>query len=228
MSLRCNAKAKHSGQQCKRAAVNGTTKCDMHGGNSLRGPAHPNWKHGRHSKILPARLRERYESSLADPKTLELLDGIALIDARLEDVLKRVDTGEAGRLWKKLQELRAEYYEVMGDPVQERRVLFSILSLIERGYADWAAWEDARGLIRDRLNLVSAEQKRRLHAQQTLSLEQGYVLNDLLVDSVRRHVTDVKVLNAIATDWRRLSILQGFTEVDGQLLAIGPGDSRET
>ncbi len=44
-----------AGGACRRAAMpNG--RCSKHGGKSLVGPAAPAFRHGRSSKLLPARL----------------------------------------------------------------------------------------------------------------------------------------------------------------------------
>ncbi len=45
----CGAKTR-AGTPCKRFAQQPQGRCKLHGGASLYGPAHPNWKHGRRSK----------------------------------------------------------------------------------------------------------------------------------------------------------------------------------
>ena len=45
----CGAKTR-KGRPCQNAPVLGRNRCRMHGGASLRGAAHPNFKHGRRSK----------------------------------------------------------------------------------------------------------------------------------------------------------------------------------
>ena len=57
----CGAKTR-AGTPCKKSAMNnGSTKCDRHGGKSLRGKNHPNWKHGRRSKEVIERSRAARE-----------------------------------------------------------------------------------------------------------------------------------------------------------------------
>lgn len=46
---RCNARTRRGGL-CQNLPMWPTHRCRMHGGASLRGPAHPNYKHGRYSK----------------------------------------------------------------------------------------------------------------------------------------------------------------------------------
>lgn len=49
---RCEATAKSTGDRCRRPAVGSHGKCGYHGGNSLRGRDHPDFKHGLFSKYL--------------------------------------------------------------------------------------------------------------------------------------------------------------------------------
>lgn len=70
-------------------------RCRMHGGTQPIGPASPNYKHGRYSKILPEALRAGYEAALADPKLLHLDEEIALIDARIGQRLSGNPSSEA-------------------------------------------------------------------------------------------------------------------------------------
>jgi hypothetical protein len=91
----CGAKTR-SGGRCKTAGMeNG--RCRMHGGPTPSGPAHHAFKHGRHSKLLHGikGLGEHYERALADPDLLRLDGEIALVDARLAQLLEKVQKGGA-------------------------------------------------------------------------------------------------------------------------------------
>src|SRR4051794_17890811 len=83
----CGAHSRRTGGPCQRVPVAGRTRCRAHGGASLRGAASATFKTGRRGRFLPRRLRERYEQALDDPTMLELRDEIALVDARLSDLL---------------------------------------------------------------------------------------------------------------------------------------------
>jgi hypothetical protein len=87
--MRCTAKSKRSGEQCRRHATRGREVCRMHGGATPRGMASPHWRGRGYSKDLPTRLYERWEAGLNDPKLLELHSEIALIDARLGEMFVR-------------------------------------------------------------------------------------------------------------------------------------------
>ncbi len=56
----------------------------------MRGVDSMAFKTGRYSKYLPDRLVERYEEALNDVKLTRLDDEIALVNARLQDVLERL------------------------------------------------------------------------------------------------------------------------------------------
>jgi hypothetical protein len=43
------------GAPCKNAPIAPAGRCQMHGGRSLSGIAHPNYKHGKYSKVWIAR-----------------------------------------------------------------------------------------------------------------------------------------------------------------------------
>lgn len=86
----CGAKTR-SGSPCKSHAVLGRTRCRMHGGAVPRGAALPQTIHGRYSKSLPTRLRERFDASERDPELLNLRQEIALIDSRTGQLLELDD-----------------------------------------------------------------------------------------------------------------------------------------
>lgn len=62
-------------------------RCRLHGGRTPAGVASPHFKTGRYSKVLPARLLERYQTALADPDLLAMHDEIALLDAQLQEIV---------------------------------------------------------------------------------------------------------------------------------------------
>ena len=200
--VQCTAKSKRTGKRCKAKAMRGKRVCYHHGGRTPSGFAFPHHKTGRHSKDLPARLLARYETAISDPDLLELRDEIAVTDARLSDVLTRVDRGESGQMWRELKtrwdahlNARAE-----GDMEAERATLDEMGNLIQRGMADDAAWGEAMRLIDQRRRLVESERKRRVELQQVLTADQAMVMVTTLIDAVRRNVKDQKTLSAISND----------------------------
>jgi hypothetical protein len=88
--VKCNAKAKSTGKPCQRDAVNGSTKCYVHGGATPRGEDSPHFKHGRYSKHLPKRISEKMHQ-FADADPLDLTEEMMLAKAILADWVGRYD-----------------------------------------------------------------------------------------------------------------------------------------
>ena len=157
----CGAKTR-SGGTCKNAQMlNG--RCRMHGGATPRGPACGSFKTGRHSKSLPFRLAARYEEAMADETLLEQRSEIALLDVRIDEVVRAVDARRAS-----------------------------------------VVWDDLCRLLDQRRKLVESERRRMVEMHQMLTTEEAMTLLAAVVDSLRRHIVDRKVLAAVSADLTRL------------------------
>ena len=179
-------------------------RCRMHGGKSHVGVAVATFRHGRHSKYLPARLLARYHEALSDPERLALHDELALTDARLADVLTRVDTGESGARWQAVQRACDRYADRRGEAGDAERLL-ALREAVTAGVADAAGWREVASLIAQRKALVESERRRMIELQQYLTAEQALALMTAVIQVVRQHVDDPTVLGAVSTELARLS-----------------------
>lgn len=215
---RCGAKTRAGGKCGQLAMPNG--RCYFHGGKNLGGIASPTFKHGRYSKFLPVRLLATYKASLSDPDLLALREQVAVLDARLVDVLKRVDTGESSRLWRQLRAAHGALLDARArsDTAAMAARLNDLGGLIGEGVADYAAWADVRALIQERRQVVESERKRMVEMQMMITSDRAMVLLAAVVDTIRRHVTDRSTLAAISADIG--SLVAGETR-----LAIEPARS---
>jgi hypothetical protein len=210
----CGAKTK-SGGTCKQPALpNG--RCHYHGGRTPSGIASPHYKDGRYSKAIPARLAARYEEAADDPTLLQLGHDVALVDARLADLLNRVDNGESGQLWKKVDEAFTQYRRLKGD-TRKGPEAFTILSdTIEAGVSDYAAWSEISSLLEQRRKLVESERKRLVEMQQMLTIQQAMTLIGSLTGIIRRHVTDRNALAAIQAELIQLTTHEARAVIDAE------------
>ena len=201
----CGAKTR-SGGACRRAPSAGRARCRLHGGSSLAGAASPSFRTGRRSKYLPDRLAAHYAEAQADPRLLELREDIALLDARLADVLQRVDSGESGAPWRRLKAAHHDFSEARrrNDTGAMRVALDDLLALIAQGHSDAAAWAEVMDLLDQRRKLVESERKRLVEMQQMITSEQAMALLGVVVDTIKRHVPDRQALSAISADLRRV------------------------
>lgn len=206
----CGAKTRAGGECRSKPMPNG--RCRMHNGNAPRGIASGRYKHGRNSKYLtaiPARLQSGYKAARQRDDLLELNNEIALLDTRLADVLSRVDTGEAGKLWSDLQNALTAFQNakakgLAGVPEMNQH-LATIESLIQQGVSDWAAWHEVSRLLEQRRKLVESERKRAVEQQEVITSQQAYLLFNALLSVIHEHVTDRDIKARIQADFIRLT-----------------------
>lgn len=200
--MRCEAKSKQTGEQCKRSTEPGKRVCSIHGGKSLGGIASPQMRHGRYSKYLPSRLSGQYEAAKSDPALLELREDIALIDSRLSDLLQRVETGESGQVWKELGEAYRDLQDAMHakNTVKTGEALQLIYALIVRGNDDYRAWTEIHEVIEQRRRLVESERKRIVESNSMISAENAMLMISALVDIIRRNINDKTILAKISSE----------------------------
>lgn len=173
----------------------------MHGGATPKGLASPHTKTGRWSRDLPTRLAAKYEEALKDARLLELRDELAVIDARLSELLAGLETGEAGAIWAALKRARRDFE----DPEKRSAALAEILELIDRGAEEWQRWEDVFRTIERRARIAESERRRLVEMRQMITSEQAMLLLTAVVNTVQRHVKDPNALRAISADLDRLS-----------------------
>jgi hypothetical protein len=205
--VQCKATSKRSGQRCRNPAMRGLDVCRIHGGKTPRGPASVHYKTGRYSRFLPSRLFARYQGAVRDRELMSLRQDIALTDSRISDILQRVDTGEAGSIWREAQATMARFrreqakQHIDGMQLALRRVE----RLIARGAADYAAWGEILELLEQRRKLCESEQRRLTMAAEVLTQAQAMSLVGEVVDVIKKHVPDRQALAAIALEIQGLA-----------------------
>lgn len=222
----CTAKSKRSQKQCKKSAVRGFTVCEIHGGKTPTGIALPQTTSGRYSKNLPTRFLSRYETSLKDPEILALSDDVALLDARLEDLLSKVDTGETGETWRALMDAVQEFEKseraaqsggnqsggkrAGGNQAEHRlnreEAMRTIIVLCQAGMADYAAWAEVGKTLEQRRKTAETETKRRLSMRTMISEDRALLMQSAILDIIRRNVTDRNTLSSISRDFGKLAL----------------------
>ena len=179
----------------------------MHGGTSKSGIASGTFKTGRYSKHLPTRMAARYLEAESDGELISLRSDVALLDARIADLLARVDTGESGRIWS---ETRAAFNDLRaanrkGDQAAATAAFMQLDQLISDGQTDYATWAEVVNLVEQRRRTVDSERKHLQQMGQLVAVEQMMVLAGALLASVKQHVSDRDTLQLITTDFTRLT-----------------------
>lgn len=207
--MKCGAQKKHNRGICQAWPVKGRTRCKLHGGMTLVGPAASDYRHGRYSKYIPVRMAAKYREAEKDHDLLSLRSEVSLVDARLADLLTRVDTGESGALWGDLKKARADFamYRTMpGHVDQMTAALEKMLAVIESGVVDYAAWAEIGERLEQRRKLVESEHKRLVSLQALISTEKAMNMVIALTDIVTRHVTDKRALSNIVVELQQMVV----------------------
>lgn len=79
--------------------------CRYHGGKSLKGVVHPQFKGGKYSKYMPTGMAGRYASFMEDSDRLTLADETAILQTLLADYLDKLAGLAHAGAWAKANEV---------------------------------------------------------------------------------------------------------------------------
>jgi hypothetical protein len=186
--------------KCKYPAARNGRCTRRHGGAVPHGFALPQTTTGRHSRYLPTRLVADYEEARNSERLLDLDDEIALVDARIADLEKRVDTSEAGSLWRQAHvSYDALIHAIRQDdkPAQSL-ALGDLQSILGRGVADYAAWDEIFRLTEQKRRLVDSQRKWYIQNRKLVAVESVMLFAAAVLSVIRENIQDRKVLAKIA------------------------------
>jgi hypothetical protein len=212
-------------------------RCRVHGGASLRGEQHPNYKHGGRSKSflanLPKEFRERFKEAMADPELLSHRREVALYHSRILEALDRwgqFDTaGYRSDLRSSWQEFeRANALPADTEEARQAKVtavgaaLGKFKRLIDSGGEETEAWLAVDAAIKSKLAAATAEHKRLVDMKQMLTVEQALEIivgiNEILQTRLR---CQPQLLSLIGNDLERrfaLSVPRAAAVIEGRCL----------
>lgn len=204
--MRCKAKSKQSGEQCKNSAIVGRGVCHIHGGKSKAGIASPTFTTGRYSKYLPQGLLSAYEDSKSDPNPLSVQGDIELLDTLIRSKLINLDTNESAQHWITLIKciIKARKAYKNSDMGGLEEALDEMEALADKRRLHYATEQEIASQLEQRRKLVETEQKIILGKQQAITADQAMLLISAVLESVKRNVTDDTALTNIQADFIRL------------------------
>jgi hypothetical protein len=177
----------------------------MHGGTTPAGVASPHYRHGRHSrylKDLPRDLRAGYKAALADPERTGLADELAVLEARVGQLLRRLSESAAPPWAEAVETLDGLTAATHGGDAGSFRVAFDRHDRVVRAGAEAAAaqaavWEELQDVIALKVKTASAEAKRLHDLRAYIPVELALGLVAAVASAARETVRD-------ADDLRRL------------------------
>ena len=200
---RCAGRSRQTGLPCKRRRTPGSEYCSNHGGKHKKGIAHPGFKHGGYSKVMPpVHLREKWEQLKNDPELIHHTNSVALIDSMVQDLFDQYEQGGTPALWRRL-------YEVYGKLQVARRAkdrhkatefMEELGLVIERGLAQFNRQDEAVRLLEARRRHADSQLKRETADKHTWTYEEAAAFYIALGAAVRKHVPDREKLMRIDQD----------------------------
>jgi hypothetical protein len=180
--------------------LRGRNACELHGGKSPRGAAHPSFKHGRQSKyaaFVPAQLREAHQRFLADPEARELREEKAIAALVLCEQLRRIgdgaDQAAAGGALLSAQKLFADLLAAYA--ADDRPQVGRLLGEVETVLAEGATAEHRRRAA------VEAEAE----ARKTLDLSRRLVDTEARIVMRRQAMVTIEQLQALTARFADLA-----------------------
>ncbi len=221
--VKCRARKSDGVTPCRAWAVAGRSVCWAHGGASpAPGPSHPNFRHGRYSRVVPRGIRSLYEAGLRDPELLAMTDEMAVLDARAGELLARIGTGESAERWKQVREAMRVVlsFQAQGDGENTEEAISELSKLIFAS-DDYEGWGEIVRVYDARRKISNTERARRQAAEASISAAQVMALMSSLSAIIVGHVADPQARTLIAEDIRRLMSREGLSsgnEIEAEAL----------
>lgn len=209
----CRQPVKNAGDACKR----------VHGGNSPRGIAHPNFKHGRDSKylrFLPAHFDQLFEAVGSD--VLDLTEIARVLQARFLDLLNRTHRGDSEELIKEAikycdelddAQTKASAARDAGDKEALRHwsevagnAWTKIKAALKANLVDWQTWNAAVDVATKTTRVVESQRRRAIEDKLMLSIDSVQAMMFAMAEAVNRHVDDEDKLKRIQDDFRSIAL----------------------
>jgi hypothetical protein len=186
----------------------------MCGGRSLSGASHPNYKHGRYSKVIPAQLAQHYHEFRSSPRLMSLSEEIAVQQAHLADLLGQVGTGESGAAWAALQDALDAFSAALArqDQAGMNTHYATLRRIVQQGSSQAGLWKEIQATCETVRGLVSTETKTLLGMQQLITVQQHMLMlgavHDVMLQAVKAHADTTsgrKILMAVEAGFTKLA-----------------------
>ena len=203
---RCLARSKQRQDRCQNYREPGLTVCRIHGAKSPSGFEAKGFQTGRYSRALPRHLTERFETLVADPEILDLSRDLALLDARAEELIARLESGESSQAWQAARDALTRLDAALRED-DERELELSmrqLVGILSAAAGREATWRDIRELLQERRLLAETERRRLVDLHQMVTVEELMLFASALVGIVNRYVDDQSTRTAIAVETRAL------------------------
>lgn len=211
---RCGAKTR-AGHPCRNWPLHGRTRCKFHGGKTKTGMDAPAFKHGRYSAYVPDNLLAAYNEAITDPDLLSMRDNVAVLDARIIELLSDANTGAASaELWESLIDEWARFMVAIksGNQRNQGRSINRLNQIINDGATAAAAWRELYTVTEHRRRSVETEQRVITTRETMITIETALLILTAQIEAIKtalvKHVDDqqtrVRIIDAAVEANRRI------------------------
>lgn len=226
ISRTCKGK-KTNGDPCKRWAQHHNdycATCNQKRGHSAifkPGPANPNYRHGVYAKVVPTKLLKAYQDGLDDPDLLSGKDEVAVLRARLTQVIERTETGESDATWDRLAAAKYEFELNVSQPdptaqAKAQKALSDIMSLIDTGHSQRLAWADVERLTALLDKLKMSERKRLMEMKAFVTITEAIAMLQTMTWTLKEIVP-----KEVEDQGAQQRILEGMAKAVERMLTMG-------
>jgi hypothetical protein len=213
----CGAWKPRAGGWCHRMPTRGMTRCKLHGGAQPVGMASKQFKHGFYGRHIPGSpLARTIKDALEDEDLIQLKEDVAVYNAHMVELLKKLGTNESGTAWEELKELSAQMSGSMAEldaavrsgdtPMFNQAVaavkagVVALRGIVEAAQDRRNVWEEIHETQDGKAQKVSMEWHRQVDLKRMIPADQAMSLILAIMHSVKRNVTDIRAQEMIALD----------------------------
>ena len=197
----CGAWKPSKGGVCCKRPMKGQKRCADDGGKSLKGRDSPSYTTGIHTNSLPTRSRAEYGEILDDPSLFNLDHETALLQLRMNQLLRGLDQDGHAKLRDQLKRATEKLRKATESSEYDsaRKAISMVFELVDRGYDDRQKWEEVFELQDKKVKVLEANSRIKKHDKDTLSLQHYLIRMDQVAEIIREFVDDRDALRQIAT-----------------------------
>lgn len=194
----------------------GKSRCKRHlqakGIHHHRANGHPQ---SEYMKKIPSHLFDDFLAAYADPHLLSCRKEIAILDARISQLFKRLKERESGKCWRTVKSCwdAVSKANAAGDPAKLSQALGNLGRAIIEGSTEEDTWKDIKAAINQRTTLANREVTYLREMREGMTLEQVAILLARLADAVESEVQDPETKKRIAARLSDVYPPRGFINI---------------
>lgn len=183
------------GTPCQSRPIKTRARCKFHGGRVPRGVDSPHYRGKAWSKDLPTRLADKVRAGLENPDLISMREELALIDARMSELVERLVTNEDGDAWFEVSRIAARIRKVVDDQPgnwfdELEECLQELAACLNAHTSDVQTWSEIQQTLEQRRKIADTERKREEFEADAVTRNQWATFLTSVQTAIMEEVTD--------------------------------------